>query len=88
MNANSLSMSGYAEWLASPLALVPPQRLGASLAALGPMATAQLKVQQFLDALRGFWRKPPSGGGPDEPEEEQATGSIWDDPALWLLLMH
>lgn len=41
----------------APFAWVPPRGFGASLAALGPMATALLKVRQFLEALKGIPRK-------------------------------
>ena len=54
----------------------------------------------FLTALRArmrdFWRKihdghgkpPSSGGGPDGPSEQPSSNSPWDDPALWMLMLH
>jgi hypothetical protein len=81
---------GWARWSAAPLAFRPPRGLAESLAALGPAATARIRARQFLDALRGMHRKRPSGGGgPGEPPETgPAPFSCWDDPALWMLMMH
>ena len=72
------------------LAFRPPSGLGASLAALGPVATARLRVRQFLDTLRGTHKKRPTGsGGPGKPPEtDPAPYGPWDDPALWMLMMH
>ena len=75
---------------AAPLAFRQPAGLGASLAALGPVATARLRARQFLDALRGTHkRRPTGGGGPGKPPEtDPAPRDPWDDPALWMLMMH
>jgi hypothetical protein len=83
---------------ASPLALLPPDGLDASLGLLGPVEAARAKARQWLTALTRTmrWRRnrKPSGGGgrrrdPLPPDDERDTaGSIWDDPALWMLMMH
>ena len=90
MSAICQSVSGWAGWSAAPLAFRPPPGLAARLAALGPVATARLKARQFLDALRGTHRKRSAGsGGPGEPPEvDPEPGNHWDDPALWMLMMH
>jgi hypothetical protein len=64
--------------------------LAASLSALGPAATVRLRARQLIDALRGADKKPPTGsGGPGEPpESDPAPYGYWDDPALWMLMMH
>jgi hypothetical protein len=44
----------------------------------------------LLEAFNGPRREPPyGGGGPQTPPEDQPQyDSIWDDPALWMLMMH
>jgi hypothetical protein len=90
MSAICEAASGFARWSAAPLAFRPPGGLGASLAALGPIATARLRARQFVDALRGTHKKRPAGsGGPGKPPEADAVSyGPWDDPALWMLMMH
>jgi hypothetical protein len=90
MSAICEDASGWARWFAAPLAFRPPRGLATSLAALGPAATARLKARQFIDALRGAHKKRPTGGGgPGEPpESDPAPYGHWDDPALWMLMMH
>ena len=82
--------SGLERESAAPLAFRPPSGLGPSLAALGPVATARLRARQFLDALRGTHKKrAPGSGGPGKPPEADPTPrDPWDDPALWMLMMH
>jgi hypothetical protein len=53
-------------------------------------ATALLRARRLLEAFNGPRREPPyGGGGPQTPPEDQPQyDSIWDDPALWMLMMH
>ncbi len=94
MSAICQTASGLAQWLpawsAAPLAFRSPRGLAASLAALGPLATARLRARQFLEALRGTHRKRPiGGGGPGKPPEaDPSAWSHWDEPALWMLMLH
>jgi hypothetical protein len=90
MSAICETASGLANEAAAPIAFRPPPGLAASLAALGPVATARLRARQFLDALRGTYKKRPTGnGGPGNPPEADPTPyGPWDDPALWMLMMH
>jgi hypothetical protein len=90
MSAICQTASGLVRWSAAPLALKPPRRLVESLAALGPLATARLGARQFVEALRGKHRKRPvDGGGPGEPPEaDPAPYNHWEDPVLWILMMH
>jgi hypothetical protein len=90
MSAICEAASGLARWSAAPLAFRPPRGLAASLTALGPAATARLRARQFLEALRGRHRKRPAkSGGPGEPPAaDPIPCSHWDDPALWMLMMH
>jgi hypothetical protein len=71
-------------------AFASPRGLAANLAALGPVAAALLRVRELREALNQRWFKRPSGnGGPETPPEDHSTrNSIWDDPELWLLMMH
>ena len=90
MSALCQAASGLARWCAAPLAFEPPCGLAASLAALGPVATTRLRARQLLEAVRGRNRKHPAGsGGPNEPPDTDSSPySPWDDPALWMLMMH
>jgi hypothetical protein len=90
MSAICQTASGWVKWSAAPLAFRAPRGLAASLLALGPAATARLRARQLIDALRGPHKKRPSGsGGPGEPPESDPTPyGHWDDPALWMLMMH
>src|ERR1700681_1382285 len=87
----AIEMSMIGSWSVASLSWAPPRGFGASLAALGPIATAFLKVRQFFEALKGTPRNGPIGGGPQEQPEEcdfPAADSIWNDPAFWILLIH
>jgi hypothetical protein len=90
MSAICQTASGWVKWSAAPLAFRPPRGLAASLAALGPATAARLRARQLIDALRGPPKKRPAGsGGPGEPPEtDPAPYGHWDDPALWMLMMH
>jgi hypothetical protein len=88
MSASSQPISGIADASLAPLALVPPRGLGTSLATFGPVATARLRIGQFLDGLKGAPRKQPEGdGSPDKLEGHPAADGMWNDPALWILMM-
>ena len=90
MSAICEAASGWARWSAAPLAFRPPQGLATSLRTFGPAATARLRARQFIDALRGTHKKRPGGkGGPGKPPEtDPMPSSHWDDPVLWMLMMH
>jgi hypothetical protein len=88
MSANSQAASGIADASMAPLALVPPRSLGTSLATFGPIVTARIRIGQFLDGLKGAPRKQPEGdGSPEKLEDHPATDGMWNDPALWILMM-
>jgi hypothetical protein len=90
MSAMCQTASGWVKWSAAPLAFRPPRGLAASLGAFGAGVTARLRARQFIEALRGAHKKCPGGsGGPGEPpESDPAPYGHWDDPALWMLMMH
>ena len=44
---------------------------------------------QFLRSIAGMRGKPLArADGPDQPPEGPLANTIWDDPSLWLLMMH
>jgi len=57
---------------------------------IGPVASAFLWVRRCLEAFKSTPRKLPSGGGPEEPlEDDRITiQRILDDPAFWMMLNH
>lgn len=68
---------------------VSPRDLGASLTALGRVATRFLKIGEFLEAFRGTPRQLPGGDDLEEPQDNHsAADSIWHDPAFWMMLNH
>jgi hypothetical protein len=70
--------------------LTPLRRVNVTPTAQGWITTALLKVQRLLVERDSTWRKRFAGnGGGEPPPQEQPPGeSIWDDPALWMLMMH
>ena len=49
-----------------------------------------LRLYKFVDAISpfDFRRRPGSGPGDQPNDDEEARTSPWDDPALWLLMIH
>ena len=92
MSAICQTASGFTRCCAAPIAFGSPRGLATKfLAALGPVATARLRARQLLEALRGPHRnRPARSGGPGEPPPgtDSSPYSLWDDPALWMLMMH
>ena len=61
-----------------------PRRAG-----LGPVAAALSRVRQWLDGYQRRRRqRPPGNGGSEPPEDHPRDISIWDDPNLWMLMIH
>lgn len=87
MSAICQTASGFARWFTAPIAFQLPSGPGAGLPALRPVATARLR--EFINTLLGTQKKRPNrGGDPGERPETLALRSYWDDPALWMLMMH
>jgi len=55
-----------------------------------PSEAALLRLRKILDGISPFNPRRTSGGDPGhEPEEDgKPHSSPWDDPALWMLMMH
>jgi hypothetical protein len=81
---------GWAKLSTAPLAFRPPRGLAKSVAVFGPVATARLRARQFFERLRCLQRKGPAGGGGRGrlPDVDPSIYSYWDDPVLWILMMH
>jgi hypothetical protein len=89
MSAIWQTASGFARWSVEPLAFRQPRGFFGTLTALGPVATARVRTRQFLQTLRDTHKRRPGGSGdPGERPETLALRSYWDDPALWMLMMH
>jgi hypothetical protein len=54
-----------------------------------PSGALLFRLRKFIDNISPFNPRRTSGGGPGhEPEDEQAHDGLWNDPALWMLMMH
>jgi hypothetical protein len=57
-------------------------------AGFGRVGTALLRGRQWLDGLRRRRRRIPGDGGSHPPDDQPRSVSIWDDPDLWMLMIH
>jgi hypothetical protein len=87
MGSNCAIGFGGASWSSLSSAVLPLGG-GANLAARA--SAALLRARQLLELVKGKRRQHPVGsGGPETPPQDNPEcSSIWDDPALWLLMMH
>jgi hypothetical protein len=69
--------------------LTPLRGVNLSPPAQGWIATALLKVRRrFAERLSMWCARFAGNAGREPPPEEQPPGdSIWNDPALWMLMM-
>jgi len=89
MNANYQTAAAIDRWSELAPAVVPTRGLGVSAALLGMASTVILRARQLLEAFKGTRREPPGGGGSETPPEDHPHyDSIWDDPVLWMLMIH
>ena len=89
MSAICEAASGLARRSTAPLAFRPPRGLFGALPTLRLAVTARVRAREFLETLRGPHRRRPGGSGdPGERPETLALRSYWDDPALWMLMVH
>jgi hypothetical protein len=61
---------------------------GGLWSAIMPSEAALFRLRNFIDDISPFNPRRAPGGGPGcEPEDEEHD-SVWNDPALWMLMMH
>ena len=54
-----------------------------------PSEPMLLSLHKFIDNISPFnLRRGPGDGPGHEPEQGESRASPWDDPALWLLMIH
>jgi hypothetical protein len=54
-----------------------------------PTKAALFRLRNFIDAISPFNRRPAGGGPGHEPEDDgDPRDNPWNDPALWMLMMH
>lgn len=65
-------------------------RTGGLWAAIMPSEAALFRLHKFIDDISPFALRRPATGGPgDRPEGDgEQHDSPWDDPALWMLMLH
>ena len=55
----------------------------------GFLAALRARIRDFWQQIHsGRGKQPPSGGGSGEPPEDTHPATIWDDAALWMLMLH
>jgi hypothetical protein len=64
--------------------------IGDFRAALTPSETALSRLYKLIDDISPFELRRPQGGGPgrDPDEDGEPACDPWDDPALWMLMLH
>ena len=56
--------------------------------AIMPSEAPLFSLRKFIDDLSPFNPRRAGGGPGHEPENEKQHDSVWNDPALWMLMMH
>ena len=87
MSANCHAASGLVDWSNAPLGRVSPPGFGPR-AGFRPVTAVLLRVRLLLEALKKARHNRPQRPRQEEPEDHAESDSIWDDPALWMLMMH
>jgi hypothetical protein len=90
MDAISLTACGIAGRSPVPF-VVAPRRLLAATAAVLTLATGTfLRARRLLATIKVRQRQLTGGSGdPEQPSSAQlVSANIWDDAALWMLMMH
>ena len=89
MSTNHSTAIGMVDWTdAAPPARAQPRNPFSRLSGFGSATTALFRIREFLAAFKDRRPEPPVGGDPDEPPEDAPRANLWDDPALWMLMLH
>ena len=89
MSANDPKTVAVIGWTNAPLVSTWPRRLFARPPKRSLAASARLIIRRLFATINGGGTKPRAGtGGPGQQLEEPLSNTVWDDPALWMLMMH
>jgi hypothetical protein len=89
MSANHPKALAVIGWTNAPPASTWPRSLFADPSKPSFASRARLRIRRFFATIDGRGAKTYAGsGGPGEPSEEPLRNTVWDDPALWMLMMH
>jgi hypothetical protein len=89
MSANHPKALAVIGWTDAPLASTRPRSLFADPSKPSFAVRARTGIRRFFATIDGRGAKTPAGtGGPGAPPEEPLSNTVWDDPALWMLMMH
>ena len=89
MSANRPKALAVIGWPDALLASTWPRSLFAGPSKPSLAASARIRIRRFFVSIDGRGTKTRARtGGPDEPPEEPLHNTVWDDPALWMLMMH
>lgn len=88
MSANYHAASVFVDWSSAPLRPAPSCSFGDRCTGSTPVGMVLLRVRLLLNALKKGRPNRPQRPLPEEPEDYSEGDSIWDDPALWMLMMH
>jgi hypothetical protein len=89
MSTNRPKTLAVIGWANAPLASAWPRSPSADPPKPSLAASARIRIRRFFLSIDGRGTKTRAGtGGPGEPPEEPLHNTVWDDPALWMLMMH
>jgi hypothetical protein len=89
MSTNHPKALAVIGWTDAPLASIWPRSLFADPSKPSFAARARTRIRRLFASIDGRGTKTPAGtGGPGAPPEEPLSNTVWDDPALWMLMMH
>jgi hypothetical protein len=89
MSTNCPKALAVIDWIDTPLASTWPRNLLAAPSKLSLTARARIRIRGFFASIDGRGIQTRAGTGrPGEPPEEPLRNTAWDDPALWMLMMH
>ncbi len=68
-------------WSNGQLASMFPRTPFLGLLGPGVVTTSLVKIRKFFKSIDD------KRGGPGEPPEDPALDTLWDDPALWVMML-